>query len=612
MIRLCLLLALALSAAPLLAQEDEKEIPASAEIPADFTDYIKRVFPTLDPMGEHDLFDLKNPTDADELHDYTGQMARLVLLYINQLEMGATLSKLFDQYSRGRYAEYPAFKVMHAILLLQYPPGRRDAVEAEKLLREVAAQHADFAYPWYYLAQVAQLSAANQQDRGAAERLRRIDRALEIRADFIQARVVKAEILVSTNRNLEAVKLIEPMVKGKLPQDPDDYADLIRWYAIAAGTASLHAVVDEHLAREDLPRGFRVRALHLKARTYMLELRFDDAIGTLQKALEITDPKREPEAHIRILTDTGECWSGKAVAMQRDEPSKREEAAKLLDEALSFLRQAAEAERVNLPVAMRGIYAERYLLYLWKGAGKKEAAVNWVTSYLKETDLTAARRAALSSRLQEILLEVNPTEQGRVSLLESYVKQDDMPKLESALATARQNVRTQREKFSTERALTLFTQLLRSPVRKIVADAAFLSSDAALAIGGDAPARAAAAIASRFEEEKECNSDQQAELQLELSNALARLDHKPSWERVVRHFASLVDEASSFGPFPRVMHVWNEPEFLSRLKHAPQRFARSRNNTAAAKWLRELADAIRKELDEESGDEGGEGTEDQE
>lgn len=601
--RLCLLLIAVLAACPAFAQEDganegEKELPARAEIPADFTEYIQRVFPSLDPEGEHDLFDLQNPSDPDKLHEYTGQMARLVLLYVNQLEMGATLSKLFDQYSRGRYAEYPAFKVMHAILLLQYPPGRRDAVEAEKLLREVAAQHPTFAYPWYYLAQVAQLNAANRQDRGLAERLRLIDRALEIRPNFLQAKVVKAGILVTTNRTAAAVALIEPLVKGDLPPDADDYADLLRWYAIAAGSAALHTVVDAHLAKEDLPPGYRVRALHLKARAFMVELRFDDAIGLLEQALQNTDPKREPNAHIQMLIDSGECWSRKAMVLQRDNPGKRDEAAKMLDEAMRYLRLAAEVEREHLPIAMRGMYADQYVVYMWQGQGKREEAVNWISEYLKETDLTAARRAALSSRLQEILLEVNPTETGRLSLFESYVQQDDLPKLERALESSRQSVRTQQESFKTERALTLFTQLLRNPVRQIVRDSAFLSAETALAIGGDAPARAAAAIAARFEEEKECSSDEQADLQYELCNALARLGDQPSMERVVRHFAGLVDETSSFGPYPRVLTVWNHEEFLKNLKHAPERFARRRNNTEAAKWLRELADGIRKEIDE--------------
>jgi len=101
-----LFLLLLACAIPVRAQEAKPEpAPAADEedpgIPADFNEYLKKTYPGLDPTGAHDLFSLKDPKNKEERHTYTAFMAQLLLEYMGTLDMGSTISKLFDQYSPG-------------------------------------------------------------------------------------------------------------------------------------------------------------------------------------------------------------------------------------------------------------------------------------------------------------------------------------------------------------------------------------------------------------------------------------------------------------------------------------------------------------------------------
>lgn len=587
------LLALMLAWCPLAAQEETVD----AQIPADYADYIRAVFPGVDPTGEHSLFELKNYTDAGARHKYTAHMTQLVLSYTEQLDMGPTLSKLFDQYGRGKYAEYPSFKVMHAVLLMQFPPNNPNISESEKLLREAAEQHKDFAYPWYFLAQLEMLHSQREPERGTRSTLDMVEKAISLRKDFIQAYVLKAQVLINMKppRTAEVIEFAKPLVTAPLPADANDYLDLLEMYGAAAGPVEFYKLVDEHLNGTKLSVRHRIRALLMKANMCVYEKRYDDAINWIEECGKLTDPKAEPRMAQQIARNIAICWGLKAMLAGKDSP----EFAALVEEARKHHLAAAELERKHMPIALRGPEALVYIDLLANSLGKVEEALQWVEAYLKETDLTATQRNRLENIADELKYFLNPTEDLKLTTIENYLTQDDMLKLSLSLRKAREDHRTGTT-FKTERALNLFIKLLGNRERGIVRDAAFLAAETGRVIGGDAIKKAGEAIAEQFKKEIECNTDDQANLQADLSDTIRRLGHMPSIVAVVRHFADLAEKVTQRALLARIMGGWCTDDFLAAYKHVPKKLSAMKRNSPSdsASWLRELADAIQKEIDE--------------
>ncbi|MBK8205905.1 MAG: hypothetical protein IPK87_03815 [Planctomycetes bacterium] len=587
------LFAMLLSLCPLAAQE----ATVDAQIPADYADYIRTVFPGVDPSGEHSLFELKNYTDAGKRHEYTSNMSRLVLLYTEQLEMGPTLSKLFDQYGRGKYAEYATFKVMHAVMLLQFPPNNPNISESEKLLREAAEQHKDFAYPWFFLAQLEMLRMRQEPERGARPTIDALEKAISLQKNFVQAYVLKAQVLINMKppRTAEVVEMITPLVKSGPASDADDYSDLLQMYFAAAGPEAFHKVVDEHLKNPNMNPRFRTRTLVLKANAYMAQNAYDDAIATLEECAKLTDTKVDPRAAQQLERNFAICWATKAMIAGKEHA----EYPQMIEQARKHHLAAADLERKHMPIALRGPEAVVYIDLLVNSLGKVEEALQWLEAYLKETDLTATHRNRLENIVDELKNFMNPTEDNKLTILENYLTQDDMPKLSLSLRKAREDHRTGTT-FKTERALNLFIKLLANRERGIVRDAAFLAAETGRVIGGDAIKKAGEAIAEQFKKEIECNTDEQANLQADLSDTIRRLGHMPSIVAVVRHFADLAEKVVQRALLARIMGGWCTDDFLAAYKHVPKKLSAMKRSSPSdsASWLREVADAIQKEIDE--------------
>lgn len=586
-------------------KEDGKEEapPVPPEIPADYADFVRKTFPGVDPTGEHNLFDLKNPADPAKRHDYTANMARLVLLYLQELQMGSSLLKLFDHYGRGKQGENPTFKVLHAIVMLQFPPGKPNISEASKLLREAAETHKDFAYAWYYIAQV-EMIGGQQESRGTKPALEALDKALSIRKDFIQALVLKAQILINMKppRNSEVLKFVEPVLKGPLPPDADDYSDLLQMYFAVAGAEAFKVIVNEHLKRPEMTDRFRLRALVLQANAHMALNQYDDAIGWLERARALVSVKTEPRAAQQLARNLAICWASKAMATKND----KELFQKFADEAHRYHLEAAEVERRNMPVSLRGPEAVVYVDFLVRAMSRVEQAIQWLRGYLDDTDLMVAQRYRLENILAFLEDQVDPNEARKVERLRNQYAQKDWPQIARTLDEYRNGVR-QGNRFESMDAVSIFLELLNTPERGVERTAAFLAADTAANIGAEAVSKAGAALVQRFKKEIECKTDDQAALQNDFSEAMRLLtegrpvkEHGPVVE-FLRHLADIVEAVELPTLLTKVMPGWTLDEFLKRYKHAPRKLGglNQRKADASAKWLRELADAIEKEIKEE-------------
>jgi len=602
----------------MLYAEDEAPKPADdgpvevQEVPADFTDYIRRVFPDIDPGGKHNIYSIRDfPNNPDERHAYTMSMTRLVLLYLVHLDMGPMMSKLFDQHSRGRYGEMPTFKVLHAVVLIHYPPGQPNLTHARTLLQEAAAKAADYAYPWFYLSQLERVLGKGESNAP----IEHLDRALAIRPTFTQAAAMKAEMLLRSRppRIPQAREQLERVLQQGIPDDPDDYQDLLLMHAEIMGAEAFHELVSKHLGRDDLGARFRVRALITQAQVHMAEAsgsraipKTREAIAVLETALEHVSLRQDPRVAIQLHHNIAVCWGGIAMDLRRRNPDLsgvEQEFDQARRAARRHHEQAAEIERTHTPIAMRGPQARNFVMALANSFQDFDFARRWLETYLDETDLTVVQRTTLENLLAEIKLRLDPSEEARLDLIEGYISQDEAESLTESLRDARSRVRLQHERFKTARALRIFISLLKHRERAIVRDAAFLAAITANELGGEAVAQAAVAIADRFLEEIECNTRNQAELQQDLCESLKLLDHLASHVRMIRHLAKLVEaaERTNWVHANPIVHVWNDREYLRSLKPAmspPTRMALG-TATRAAEWLRSVADHIDRQLSRE-------------
>jgi hypothetical protein len=575
-------------------------------IPADFNDYLRKLYPGLDPGGEHNLFALKDPKDKEKRHEYTIAMTQLVLEYMTTLDMGSTIAKVFDQYSRGKEATQVTFKVLHAVVLRYYPASKPNISESEKLLREVTDQAPDYAYPWFLLAQFFEFPRMLQlQNTSPRDVLAALDKALEIKPDFLGAMLLKCQVYMQANppRVADVKDLITPFL-AKLPSRLDDFELLMMLYATSQSEKELEAKVKELIDGGKLSNAqeFRLRRVQVLGQVDLNQL--DAAAINLTEMLKLIRQSEQPSEAIWTNRQLADCWGKKAMRVRTldpelSDPASRKNFDEFTAEAIALYGLCAEIERQHLPLALRGIEARGYVEFL-VFCERFERARDWLVKYLAETDLAAPQRTVLDNLRILIDVQLNPTEDGLLDMYESYVASDNMEKLALSLGLAEQNVKLKQEHFKTERALTFFLGQLDNRVRMTVGFAAVLAADTALQIGGDAIQRAGEAIAARFEKETELNSEEQAKLQAALCGALQLGGHRPSQERGIRHAAKLIEESTAEGlrnMMPAILNVWSGASYLKGLKNPvaePSAMERFRPKEATA-WLKKLADAVAKE-----------------
>ncbi len=594
-------------------EEPKTEKEPSAEIPADFADYIRRVWPGIDPAGEHNLADLKNYTEEAKRHDYTGKMAQLIGIYLGTLQMGPALQQLFDHYSRSKFAESPTFQVLYSVLLLQYPPGMQNVERAHEMLKRVTQTNKDYAYAWYYL---AQLELGLSQQRGQLDvpgALKTIDKAIAIKDDFAAARYFKADLLFKTSRDhAEVVAVLEPVLKGKLTMSADSYNELMRLYVSVASESAFEEMVKAHRARPEFTVRHQARVgIILAIQCIPHPDRTDKALGILAEIEQVVTPSTDPEVAILTHRMSASFCFQKLVEIGRTQPDAKEEFNKVYDELVRHHREAVEIEETHLPMAMRGAEAVAYVEVLMKVAERKpsaglqqqerEKALLWLDTYLKETELPANSRRRLENLHANIHLMLNPTEEGYIRKLENYEAAKDNPKILVELAVKREAVRRDMEKFTLKVSLDFFVRHINSSDDSIVRNAAYLASHTARQRGGEAIAIVGKAIADRFEKLSELNSEAQYRLLDDLGLAMRDLGDKAGLERVVRQIAVIAGSDPASRYFSQLMAGWIEREFLNTIPNAPKalRSTYTHSPSKCVDWLKELAEAIKKAREDE-------------
>lgn len=608
-----LFLLLLACAIPVRAQEAKPEPAPAAEeedpgIAADFNEYLKKTYPGLDPTGAHDLFSLKDPKNKEERHTYTAFMAQLLLEYMGTLDMGSTISKLFDQYSRGKEGNTVTFKVLYAVVLMYYPPGRPNTTEAEKLLREAAEKAPDYAYPWFLLANFEYARFMQIENSSPRPVLQALDKALEIKPDFLRAVLLKGQLYMQAQppRAQEVREMIAPFVKDKLTSSPDDFEDVLRLYAASHGADELHTLVKSLLEGGKLSNAQKVRALQVQIVARMQAGQIDESIELVKTQLTLVTPETDPASSVLAHKRLAMCWGTKAMDIRKadrdlKQPGNKEKFDELIDAAAKEHETCAEIERLHLPLALRGSEARQYVDFLTKGVGDLERARNWLKNYLEVTDLTKAQRTILDNQYRLILVRLNPTEDGLIDYYESRVAADEMDELAVSLALAKESVRVEGKHFKNKRSLDFFLSQLDNRQRLTAAYAAWLAADTATQIGGEAIQKTAEAITARLEKETELNSDAQADLQADLADALKLTGHRASQERGVRHCAKLIEAGRSNieirSLMKKIVNVWTDEAFLKGFKVPPEVPGKTKllSPDKVITWLNELAEALKAE-----------------
>jgi hypothetical protein len=274
------------------------------------------------------------------------------------------------------------------------------------------------------------------------------------------------------------------------------------------------------------------------------------------------------------------CCFAKLEQLSQDLPARKEEFDAFYEQLIDHHRKAAEIEARHLPIAMRGEEAERFVMVQMKvadgeaGAGlrqqKREKALLWLGTYLKETDLTASRRRRLEDLQANIHLMLNPTEEGYIRKLENYEAAKDIPKLHAELATKRDRVHGQFEEFTLLVSLEFFLRQINSSDDNIARHAAYLAGHTAKNRGGEAVPRVGKAIADRFEKANELKTELQYRFLNDLCESSRKLGDKPALERIVRQLITIAENEPSKYEFSQLMSGWTEDAFLKTIAGAPK------------------------------------------
>ncbi|MBZ0136348.1 MAG: hypothetical protein K8I27_08245 [Planctomycetes bacterium] len=616
--RLFTLLLLLLLAAPLCAQDsqpaDEPE-PTEEEvvgIPVDYNKYLKTLYPNTDPGSKHDVFNLKNPTGKNERHEYTSAMAQLVLAYVSsELDFGSTLSKLFDQYSRGTQANSPIFKVLYSIVLLYYPPGNPNAAEAQKLLREAAELAPDFAYPHLLLAQVEYSRLMQIEGVSPRATLQALDKALEIRPDFLRAILLKCEVYLQYQppRTKEVLEMIKPWTNQKLPELGFDFEDVLKVYARSSSNADVQTLIEQLLAGGKLTQVQKLSAHQVAGTKYLSDELYDDAIVHFEKMHDLVTVEDNPQMALRARKSLAACWDFKARALKKglDDPETKTRYNQFINKAADLHRACAELEARHIPLVMRGQQAFEYVQFVSFGLGDDEAASKWLGEYLANTDLTRSHRNLLENVKAGIDLKLNPTEEGLITSYRNHLKRGDLERLAISLGMAKEKLRLDGTSFTEEASLRFFLEALTTGDRMVTRYAAFLVATTAKELGGEFIAMAGDALIARLLQEDELKSEAQADLHADLAQALKILESWTHMEQAVRHSAKMVklakDELTVRELTQPIIDNWNDEALLKKLNPPLKRPGRMDIYSAgdAAEWLaKKLAESVKKTAEAES------------
>lgn len=609
--RLFAFLLLLAIAAPLCAQD-----PAPAEtdtateeepvgVPVDYNKYLKKLYPDIDPGGKHDIFNLKNPSSKDERHEYTVAMAQLLIEYLSpNLDFGATLSKLFDQYSRGKEANSPVFKTLYAIVLLYYPPGNPNTTQAEQLLREAAELAKDYAYPHFMLAQFEFARLVQVEGVSPRVTLQHIDKALELRPGFLRAVLLKCEVYFQyqQDRTKEILEMIKPYLNEDLPKVGYDFEDVLKVYARCSGT-DLQERLDKYMNSGTLTETQKITVLELSGQHHMEKLRYDEAIGKFEEILKFTSVDSDPAEVLKARKWLAMAWDMKARDLKKQlaDPEVKKRHDEFVEKSLSLHRACAELEAKEMPISMRGGQAMQYVEVLAFGLDRKQEAVDWLAAYLESTDLTRSQRNRLDNIRATLQAYLDPSEENKIAIYRGKLERGDLEGLAASLGTAWERLRVSNESFKESGSLSFFLESLDTGNRAADGYAALLAAATAKQLGADAIKKAGDAILKRLEKESELKSEAQASIHKQLAEALKLLESWEHIEKAVLHSAKMIksakDELNVRALTQPIIDNWNDEALLAKLKPAMKKASRMDVYTPedAADWMtKKLAAGIKK------------------
>ena len=609
--RLFALLLVLAFAAPLCAQDTQPDQPAEdteeevVGVPADYNDYLKKLYPHVDPGGKHDVFNLKNPKGKDERHEYTVAMAQLLIAYLSpELDFGATLSKLFDQYSRGKEANSAVFKTLYSIVLLYYPPGNPNTAEAGKLLREAIELAPDYAYPHFMLAQFEFARLIQIEGVSPRKTLQEIDKALEIRPDFLRVKLLKCEVYFRYQppRTKEILDMISPLVENNLPDLGDDFEDALLVYSRCNGT-DLEKLLKDHLSSGTLSNDQKLVAHELMGRRHVSAERFDEAIEHFEQMTELSSADKTPARILNARKFLAACWDFKArdLKSKTDDPEIKEQYDRCVEKAVELHRSCAELEAEKMPIVLRGEQALQFMDFMIYMVGRHKEAKVWLEGYLDATDLMRTRRNQLENRLTTLIAYLDPSEENTMAIFRNHYERGDLERLAVSLGTTKERIRLQGESFEEEVSLKFFLEVLDSGDRLVDGFAAFLAVDTAKQIGGDWIAKTGDAVLARLEKEDELKSEAQANLHAQLAEALKLLESWTHMEKAVLHSVKMIkaasDELTVRDLTRSIIRNWTD-ESLAKSLNPPIREATGMDTYTpedAAEWMtKKLAPGIRK------------------
>lgn len=561
---LCLILASWVKAQPAPQPDPKKETAdeAGPETKADLTAFVKKQFPDIDPVGEHDYTKIKNYPAGKARFTYTRAMTRLLSFYIDACGQGSIIAKRFDAWANTELVNQPTFNLLHAIVCMQYPDGRPNLTAANELINKALQQDSKFEYAYYVRARL-QYGAFESNQGTRAEVEKSLEAALAY-PDFPEAIQLKARLLLVSKppESVKAKALLEKCFEYT-PDDPTVFQDMLGLYAEAATVAVLSDKLEVVFSSGKYSKRYEAEARAFLGYAFSREGNYDNAIKSFDKALELVKPADDATAVVRWHVNVAGTWAKMAVDLKSSKPKLEGQDRKLYDGYVQTARDhvalAAEIERTMMPIEMRGPAAAAYIEFLGAQIGELQTVITWLTGYLEKTDLRTSVRASLERLLNDLLSRVRGDEGAALKNLIAARDSGDVNRLISELGRQVENVRAGMFHFKLPESLKFFLELMSHQNDTVVQYTAFLLVDTALqGTRPDDVEAAANAIAQRLEKETELTTEARAQFQGQLLSALLIFDKRNIDLRAARAFRKIVAGTKELAK--------GEPELISEAR----------------------------------------------
>ena len=510
---------------------------------ADLNDFLKRQYPGLDPAGEHDFMKIKNYSDGLKRFEYTRAMARVLMFYVNKCQFGALISKQFDATAKTEAKNQPTFNCLHAVVLLSYPEGRGNVMEAEKLLRAAIKLDPTYECPYFWLAKIEyERFRIQQATKTGVEDL--LAKAL-LRPLFADALALKVRLLLTqaTPDKAAARQVLEQMFEIT-PDDPETFQEMLGFFAECSSVGELVERVDALAKLNKFAKRYMAQAHAFCGVALMTAKEFEPASRKFETALTMVEVTEDPYSVIAWRFALGTTWATMALDLRSREPKlygeHRTMFEKLVASAKANFELGAELERVHLPVDLRGSGALRYVSFLAEQIGEYEQAIEWLAKYIDRTSLKDTVYVRLTSLLLELRGLVQGDERSRIEVLKQTLEKEQIEKFVAMLGVEHAKVKEKGLHFLTGESQEFLSKLMSHQSREVAGLAAFLLADCAMQRKPEDVESAVNAILKRLEQESELLTAEQADFQQRLVQALLLFDKRGIDLRAIKELRRIV------------------------------------------------------------------------